>query len=112
MTEASREKQRNSYKSDASQKRMVKQTGVRWFELLCLQYFDPIRFIIIDLMYCLFLGIARWIVKQIWIEEGILASKTLKKIQKKMNEFQVPADLNQISKKVDIGEYFLNFTAD
>ena len=50
-------------KSDASRKHMVKQTGVRWSELLRLQYFDLIRFIIIDLMHCLFLGIARWIVK-------------------------------------------------
>ncbi len=80
-------------KSDASRKHMVKQTGVRWSELLRLQYFDPIRFIIIDLMHCLFLGIARWIVKRIWIEEGILTPKTLKKIQKKMDEFQVLADL-------------------
>ncbi len=99
-------------KSDASRKRMVKQTGVRWSELLRLQYFDPIRFIIIDPMHCLFLGIARWIVKRIWIEEGILAPKTLKKIQKKMDEFQVPADLGRIPGKVDIGEYFSNFTAD
>ena len=91
---------------------MVKQTGVRWSELLRLQYFDPIRFIIIDLMHCLFLGIVRWIVKRIWIEEGILAPKTLKKIQKKMDEFQVPADLDRILGKVDIGEYFSNFTAD
>ncbi len=50
-------------KSDALRKRMVKQIRVRQSELLCLQYFDPIRFIIIDLMHCLFLGIVRWIVK-------------------------------------------------
>src|SRR6266498_6108688 len=91
---------------------MVKQIGVRWSELLRLQYFDLIRFIIIDLMHCLFLGIARWIVKRIWIEESILTPKTLKKIQKKMDEFQVPADLGRIPRKVDIGEYFSNFTAD
>ena len=63
-------------------------------------------------MHCLFLGIVRWIVKRIWIEEGILASKILKKIQKKMDEFQMSADLNRIPEKVDIGEYFSNFTAD
>ena len=63
-------------------------------------------------MHCLFLGIVRWIVKRIWIEEGILAPKILKKIQKKMNEFQVSADLGRISEKVDIGEYFSNFIAD
>ena len=45
-------------KSDAARKRFVKQTGVRWSELLRLPYFDPIRFIIVDPMHCLFLGIA------------------------------------------------------
>ena len=53
-------------KSDAARKRFVKQTGVRWSELLRLPYFDPIRFIIVDPMHCLFLGIAKWIVKRIW----------------------------------------------
>ncbi len=50
--------------------------------------------------------------KRIWIEKSILAPKILKKIQKKMNEFQVPADLGRIPGKVNIGEYFSNFTAD
>ena len=49
--------------SNASRKRFVQQNGVRWSELLRLTYFDPIRFIIVDLMHCLFLGIAKWIVK-------------------------------------------------
>jgi len=51
-------------------------------------------------------------VKRIWLEEGILAPKILKKIQKKMDEFQVPANLDQIPEKVDISEYFSNFTAN
>ncbi|GET57071.1 hypothetical protein GLOIN_2v1883106 [Rhizophagus irregularis DAOM 181602=DAOM 197198] len=37
--------------SDASRKRFVKQTGVKWSELLRLPYFDPIRFTIIDPMH-------------------------------------------------------------
>ena len=36
-------------------------------------------------MHCLFLGIAKWIVKRIWIEEGVLTSNILEKVQKKMN---------------------------
>ena len=51
--------------SNAARERFVKQTGVRWSELLRLSYFDPIRFITIDPMHCLFLGIAKWIIKQI-----------------------------------------------
>src|SRR5688572_9898286 len=98
--------------SDASRKRFVKQSGVRWSELLWLPYFDPIRFITIDPMHCLFLGIAKWIVKRIWIDENILTPTILKNVQKKMNEFQVPVDLDRIPGKVDSGEYFSNLTAD
>jgi Transposase family tnp2 len=98
--------------SKAARDRFVQQTSVRWSELLRLPYFDPIRFIIVDPMHCLFLGIAKWIVKRIWIDEGILTPNVLKEIQKKMNQFQVPSDLGRISRKVDCGEGFSHFTAD
>jgi hypothetical protein len=79
--------------SDATRKRFVKQTGIRWSELLRLTYFDPIRFITIDPMHCLFLGIAKWIVKKIWVDEGVLTPDVLKKVQKKMDKFKVPFNL-------------------
>jgi hypothetical protein len=63
-------------------------------------------------MHCLFLGIARWIVKRIWIEEGVLIPNSLKQIQKKMNEFQIPSDLGRIPGNIHAGEGFSNFTAD
>ncbi len=50
--------------------------------------------------------------KQIWIKENILASKILKKIQKKIDEFQVSADLGQIPEKINFNKYFSNFIAD
>ncbi|EXX70393.1 hypothetical protein RirG_087920 [Rhizophagus irregularis DAOM 197198w] len=98
--------------SDAARKRFVKETGVRWSELLCLSYFDPIRFITVDPMHCLFLGIAKWIVKRIWIDGGILTPNSLNKIQKKMDEFQIPSDLGRIPGKIHSREGFTNFTAD
>lgn len=98
--------------SDASRKRFVKLTGVRWSELLRLPYFDPVRFIAVDPMHCLFLGIAKWIVKRIWVDENILSQNALLLVQKKMNEFQIPADLGRIPGKVHCGEGFSNFTAD
>ncbi|GBC14554.2 hypothetical protein GLOIN_2v1775288 [Rhizophagus irregularis DAOM 181602=DAOM 197198] len=76
--------------SDAARKCFVKETGVRWSELLRLSYFDPIRFITVDPMHCLFLGIAKWI----------------------MDEFQIPSDLGRIPGKIHSGEGFTNFTAD
>ena len=98
--------------SDASRKRFVKQIGVRWSELLRLSYFDPIRFTIVDPMHNLFLGIAKWIVKRIWVDQGILTLSMLNEVQKRMGKFQVPADLGRIPGKIDCGEGFSNFTAD
>ena len=51
--------------SDAARKQFVKDNDVRWSELLRLPYFDPVQYVIVDLMYCLFLGIAKWIIKRI-----------------------------------------------
>ena len=91
---------------------ICKQTGVRWSELLRLPYFDPVRFVTVDLMHCLFLGITKWIVKRIWVDEEILTTNTLKMVQKKMNEFQIPSDLGRIPKKIHAREGFSNFIAD
>jgi len=44
-------------------------------------------------MHCLFLGIVKWIVNRIWVDEEILTTNTLKMVQKKMDEFQIPSDL-------------------
>ena len=52
-------------------------------------------------MHCLFLGIAKWIVKKIWVDEGVLTPDNLKNIQRKMNQIQVPADLCRISRKIN-----------
>ena len=63
-------------------------------------------------MHCLFLGIAKWIVKRLWIEEKVLTPSALKKVQTVMNQFRVPSDIGRIPRKIDIGEGFSNFTAD
>ncbi|GBC23995.2 hypothetical protein GLOIN_2v1786147 [Rhizophagus irregularis DAOM 181602=DAOM 197198] len=99
-------------KSNAERERFVKENGVRWSEILRLPYFDPIRFVVVDPMHCLFLGIAKWITKRIWIDEGVLTEKDLQSIQKKMDEFKVPSDLGRIPGKIHCGEGFSNFTAD
>ena len=95
--------------SKAARERFVKQSGVRWSELLQLSYFDPIRFITIDPMHCLFLGIAKWIVKRFWIEQGILTPNILDEVQRKMNQFSIPADIGRIPGKLNCGEGFSNF---
>ena len=53
-----------------------------------LPYFDSVRFVTVDLMHCLFLGIAKWIVKCIWVDEEILTTNTLKIVQKRWMSFR------------------------
>ncbi|GBC40688.2 hypothetical protein GLOIN_2v1776801 [Rhizophagus irregularis DAOM 181602=DAOM 197198] len=38
-------------------------------------------------------GVRWWIMKRIWIDKGVLTPNDLKKIQEKMNQFKIPADL-------------------
>ncbi|KAJ3528879.1 hypothetical protein NM688_g7934 [Phlebia brevispora] len=46
--------------SKAEQDRLLKQNGIRWSELLRLPYWDPTRFIIIDPMHNLLLGLIQF----------------------------------------------------
>ena len=98
--------------SDAERKRFVKDNKVRWSELLQLNYFNPIRHAIVDPMHCIFLGIAKWIVKRIWIDEGILTPNMFTIMQSKMNRINVPSDIGRIPGKLNCDEGFLNFMAD
>ncbi|PKC51952.1 hypothetical protein RhiirA1_482607 [Rhizophagus irregularis] len=44
-----------------------KKYGVRWSELLRLLYMNHIRFAAVDPMHCLFFGVAKWIIKSIFV---------------------------------------------
>ena len=98
--------------SNAARKRFVSDKLVRWSEFLRLPYFDPIRHLVVDPMHCLFLGIGKWLVKRIWIDEGVLTNNALNEIQVMMEKFQVSSNIGRIPKKVNGGEGFSNFTAD
>ena len=63
-------------------------------------------------MHYLFLGIANWIVKRIWIDEEILMQNMLTEIQHIMQNFQIPSDIGRIPGKVNSGDGFSSFTAD
>ncbi|KAJ3553937.1 hypothetical protein NP233_g12530 [Leucocoprinus birnbaumii] len=45
--------------SKASQAKLYKQHGIRWSELLRLRYWDPTRYIVVDGMHNLFLGLVK-----------------------------------------------------
>ena len=63
-------------------------------------------------MHCLFLGITKWIVTRLWIEEGRLTPQHLEIMQKWANNIKGPSDIGRIPNKIAVGEGFSGFTAD
>ena len=90
-----------------------KKHGVRWSELLRLPYMDPIRFAAVDPMHCLFLGVAKWIIKSIFVNQGKLSMEQLRVAQIRMDHVELPSDIGRIPPKIAIGnDGFSNLTAD
>ena len=90
----------------------VSETLVRWSEIYHLPCFNPVHFLVIDPMHCLFLGIAKWIVMRLWIEEEKLTPQNLLLMQKRANQIQVLGDIGRLPSKISTGEGFSGFTAD
>src|ERR1700722_20292317 len=80
--------------------------------MLRLPYFDPIRFLPIDPMHNLFIGIASWIVKCLWLGYCKITLDDLTKIQKLMNNIHPPSEIGRILHKINIEERFFNLTAN
>ena len=71
------------------------QYGVCYSVLLDLSYFDPIRFVSIDVMHNLYLGTAKHCV-EVWIEKEILTKISLTSIEQKINLFRLPTGIGRI----------------
>ena len=99
-------------RSEEERKRHVSSTHVRWTELLRLPYFNPIRHLVVDPMHCLFLGIAHWIVKKLWIDGGKITKSDLQKMEERAKKIKVPADIGRVPDKIATEKGFSRFTAD
>ncbi|GBC39879.2 hypothetical protein GLOIN_2v1763250 [Rhizophagus irregularis DAOM 181602=DAOM 197198] len=66
--------------SKSSREAHFKVHGIRWTEVLCLPYMDPIRFAVVDPMHCLFLDVAKWIIKSIFVNQKKLTMEQLRGI--------------------------------
>ena len=81
-------------------------------ELMLLPYFDCVLFHIIDPMHNLFMGTAKHIMKNVWLdsEKPLLEKKDLENIQEKMDKLKVPASVGRMPKKIK--NSYGGFTAD
>ena len=99
--------------SKSSRENHFKEHGVRWSELLRLPYMNPIRFAVVDPMHCLFLGVAKWIIKSIFVNQNKLTMEQLRVVQERMKHVDLPSDIGRIPAKIAIGnDGFSNLTAD
>ena len=86
--------------------------GTRYSELMQLPYFNCVRFHIIDPMHNLFLGTAKNVLKNIWVESDkpLLDKKDLLLMQEKLDRVKVPASVGRMPSK--ICNSYGGFTAD
>ena len=85
-------------------------TGYRYTELLRLPYFNPSRMLAIDPMHNLFLGSGKHIVKNIWIQRGLISESQFDLIQDRTDRIICPPGIGRIPNKINSG--FSSFTAD
>ncbi|EXX73666.1 hypothetical protein RirG_058300 [Rhizophagus irregularis DAOM 197198w] len=50
---------------------------------------DPIQFAVVDPMHCLFLGVAKWIIKSIFVNQKKLTMKQLRVAQNRMDNMKI-----------------------
>ena len=83
--------------------------GVRYSELLRLQYFDIVEFHVIDPMHNLLLGTAKYLLTM-WKDEQILTRSQFDHIQQEVDAIRVPPGIGRVPHK--ISSNFSGFTAD
>lgn len=90
-----------------AQKKIERESGIRYTVLLELPYFDPIRMCIVDPMHNLLLGTAKHIT-EIWKTMGVVSDFEV--IQRRVDSFVCPADIGRLPFKISSG--FSGFTAE
>lgn len=83
-------------RTKGDKQRLEKRYGLRYSELYRLEYFDPIRMHVVDVMHNIFLGTAKHMFK-VWIKNNIITknhSEVLTKLQKSVS---VPSGQGRIA---------------
>lgn len=79
----------------ARQVAIAKSTGVRYSVLQELEYFDCVRFHVVDPMHNLLLGTGKHALS-VWIKQGIIQPCQYDEIQQTVDHFSFPSDIGRI----------------
>ena len=98
--------------SAAEKINLEKLYGTRYSKLMELPYFNCIKYHIIDPMHNLFLGTAKQIMKNVWIDSQnpLISKNVLEKIQAKMDDIKAPSTIGRMPRKT--ANSYGGFTAD
>jgi len=88
---------------------VVCNTGAKYSVLFQLPYYDAVRFVIIDSMHNLFLGLAKTTLKA-WKEKELIKDKHFDLLQRRVDAVILPPEIGRIPSKISTG--FSGFTAD
>lgn len=95
--------------TQADQRKIEREHGIRYTVLLELPYFDASRMCTIDPMHNLLLGTAKHVMET-WKRLSVIDSKNYDVIQKKVDSFISPPDIGRVPFKIASG--FAGFTAE
>ncbi|XP_068716184.1 uncharacterized protein [Montipora foliosa] len=98
--------------SPAAQQKLCSQLGARYSVLQELEYFDCIRYFVVDPMHNLYLGTAKHMMKNVWLNEknDFISDEDFQRIQELVDSMTVPQDIGCIPGKISCS--FSGFTAD
>ena len=88
---------------------VVRNTGAKYSVLFQLPYYDAVRFVIIDPVHLLFLGLAKTTLK-VWKEKELIKDKHFDLLQRRVDAVIPPPEIGRIPSK--ISTRFSGFTAD
>jgi len=80
------------------QARVAQSTGVKYSVLLQLDYWNPIRHVVVDSLHCFWLGICRTLMKK-WRDNKWASGKALDTMQKRLNAMRVPPHVCRLLNK-------------
>lgn len=98
--------------SPASQQKLCAELGARYSVLQDLEYFDCIRYFVVDPMHNLYLRTAKHMMKNVWLNESndFISNEDFERIQELVDSMTVPQDIGRIPGKISCS--FSGFTAD
>ena len=93
----------------SAQRDIERKYGVKYSVLAELPYYDTVRFLVVDPMHALYLGIAKHTFK-VWMELNLLNESHYATIQSRVDQLNVPTTICRIPCKIGAG--FSGLTAD